>query len=91
MPSPPRDPAVDDAAPTATVLAAYDERHVIIDLRLFDAEAEGADWKEVARIVLRIDPTQEPGLARRAWRVISPAPLDDGARSPALARRRGSQ
>jgi hypothetical protein len=57
MPSPPRDPAVDDATSTASVLAAYEERHAIIDLRLLDAEAEGADWKEVARIVLRIDPT----------------------------------
>ena len=32
-----------------------------------DAEAEGADWTEVARIVLHIDPAQEPDRARRAW------------------------
>jgi hypothetical protein len=36
-------------------------------LRLLDAEAEGADWKEVARIVLRIDPAREPRRVRRAW------------------------
>src|SRR5215468_11317220 len=67
MPSPPRDPAVDDIAPTGSVLTAYDELHAITYLRLLDAEAEGADWKEVARIVLHIDPEQELGRARRAW------------------------
>jgi hypothetical protein len=28
--------------------------------RLLDADAEGADWAEVARIVLHIDPSAEP-------------------------------
>jgi hypothetical protein len=45
MMSPPRDPAVDDVAPTASVLTAYDERHAITYLRLLDAEVEAADWK----------------------------------------------
>jgi len=54
MASPPRDPAIDDVAPTASVLTAYDERHAITYLHLLDAEAEGADWKEAARIVLPI-------------------------------------
>ncbi|EJW09320.1 hypothetical protein A33M_1635 [Rhodovulum sp. PH10] len=36
-------------------------------LRLLDAEADGADWREVARIVLDIDPEKEPDRARRAW------------------------
>jgi hypothetical protein len=36
-------------------------RHAITYLRLLDAEAEDADWKEVVRIVLRIDPAREPG------------------------------
>jgi hypothetical protein len=67
MRPPPRDPAVDDVAPTASILTAYDERHVITYLRLLDAEAEGADWKEAARIVLHMDPAREPGRARRAW------------------------
>ena len=30
-------------------------------------EAQGADWCEVARIVLHIDPEQEPDRAKRAW------------------------
>jgi Uncharacterized conserved protein (DUF2285) len=67
MPSPTRDPVVDGVAPAASILTGYDQRHAITYLRLLDAEAEGADWKEVARIVLRINPAQEPERARRAW------------------------
>lgn len=67
MQSPPLDPSVDDLAPTAAILTGYDERHAITYLRLLDAAAEGANWEEVAKIVLHIDPTQEPERARRAW------------------------
>jgi hypothetical protein len=34
---------------------------------LLEAEANGADWSEAARIVLFIDPVREPERARRAW------------------------
>jgi hypothetical protein len=34
---------------------------------MLDANAEDADWREVSRIVLHIDPEQEPGRARRAF------------------------
>jgi hypothetical protein len=67
MQSPPLDPPVADSAPTDAVLTAYDEQHVVTYLRLLDAEAEAADWREVARIVLHIDPDKEPDRARRAW------------------------
>jgi len=67
MQPPPLDPPVDDLAPTATILTGYDERHAITYLRLLDADAEGADWKEVAKIVLRIDPARDPDRARRTW------------------------
>jgi hypothetical protein len=32
-----------------------------------NANAEGADWPEVARIVLHLDPEREPARARRAF------------------------
>jgi len=67
MPQPPLDPLVADAAPHADVLTPYDEGHLATYLRLLDAEAEGADWTEVVRIVLHIDPSHEPTRARRAW------------------------
>jgi tetratricopeptide (TPR) repeat protein len=42
-------------------------QHAITYLRPLDAEAEGADWTEVAWIVLHIDPAEEPARARKAW------------------------
>ncbi len=67
MQKPSIDPAVNDLAPTAATLTGYDEQHLVTYLRLLDAAVEGADWREVARIVLHIDPDHEPERARRAW------------------------
>jgi len=67
MPAPPLDPPVANEAPTSDVLTGYDQEHLITYLRLLDAEADQADWTEVARIVLHIDPRCEPERARRAW------------------------
>jgi len=68
-------PAVADLAPDAPELTVYDEEHAVTYMRMLDAEAEGADWREVCRIVLKIDPEHYPspcGRAptgrRRAWR-----------------------
>ena len=36
-------------------------------MRLPDADVEGADWREVARIVLHIDPDREAERARQAF------------------------
>ena len=67
MQKPPPDTDVADTAPSDSVLTAYDEEHVITYLRLLDAEAEGADWREVALIVLHLDPEHEPDRARQAF------------------------
>jgi hypothetical protein len=67
MQTPPLDPDVADLAPTDEALTAYDEQHLVTYWRLLDAEADGADWKEVARIVLHIDPDREPARARNAF------------------------
>lgn len=67
MPNPPLDPDVADAAPTDLVLTDYDQEHLVTYLRLLDANAEGSDWREVARIVLHIDPNHEPDRAYRAF------------------------
>ena len=67
MQRPPLDPDVANEAPASSQLTVYDEQHIITYLRLLDANAEGADWNEVARIVLHIDPALEPDRARRAW------------------------
>jgi hypothetical protein len=44
----------------------YDQQHLITYLRMLDANADGADWREVSRIALHIDPEREPDRARRA-------------------------
>jgi hypothetical protein len=62
-----RDPAVADRAPSANTVTDYDKDHLVIYLRLLDADADGADWIDVARIVLNIDPEREPERARTAW------------------------
>ncbi len=67
MESPPLDPPVADIAPTAATLTSYDEQHVVTYLRLLDADAEGAPWQDVARLVLRLDPARDAGRARLAW------------------------
>ena len=67
MASPPLDPPVADTAPEAAIITKYDQHHFITYLRLLDAEAAGAAWEEVARIVLHLDPDQDRERARLAW------------------------
>ncbi|MEY9543179.1 hypothetical protein ABIE85_006239 [Bradyrhizobium diazoefficiens] len=67
MDRPPVDPDVADAAPNEAAMTTYDEQHVVTYIRLLQAEGEGADWREVARIVLHIDPEREPDRARTAY------------------------
>ena len=67
MQKPPLGPDVADTAPSDSAVTVYDEEHVITYLRLLDADAVGADWSEVARIVLHIDSEQEPDRARRSF------------------------
>ena len=56
-------PEVADTPPSNSKLTVYDEGHLLTYLRLLDADEEGADWREVARIVLRLDPEREPDRA----------------------------
>jgi hypothetical protein len=67
MPKPPLDPDVDALAPSEDGLTPYDDIHLITYLRLLDADAEGADWREVAWIVLHFDPDRDFNYARRAY------------------------
>jgi hypothetical protein len=74
MQTPPLDPNVDDIAPSGPALTAYDEEHLVTYLRILDADAQGADSREVARVALHRDPeadrtkvTFEIHLARAKW------------------------
>ena len=68
MPRAASDAAVADRVPCwADRVTAYDEAHFVTYLRLLDAEAAGADWREVARVVLHRDPDADPVTAQRCW------------------------
>jgi hypothetical protein len=74
MQMPPLDPDVADTAPSDSVLTVYDEQHIVTYLRRLEVDAEGADWRDVARIVLHRDPESdrtrrafESHLARAKW------------------------
>ena len=62
-----RNPHVAHVAPNGSALNVYDEHHAITYVRMLDAEADGADWRDVAQIVLHIDPARAPQRARRAF------------------------
>ena len=57
---------VANEAPADPALTPYDIDHAVTYVRLLDVDAEGADWCEVSRIVLHIDPETEPVRAKRA-------------------------
>jgi hypothetical protein len=61
------DPDVEDLAPMEPDVTLYDEAHFVTYLRLLDAETDGADWTEVARIVLHRDPLAERGRTWACW------------------------
>ena len=58
---------VADAAPVEPFLTGYDMNHLVTYLRLLDADAEGADWREVARIVLSLDVEKDPERTKQVW------------------------
>lgn len=48
----------------AGALTDYDREHAALYLRLLDAEAAQADWREVAQIVMRLDVERDTEKAR---------------------------
>ena len=60
----PTRPNLADTAPTEDRLTAYDRAYLTTYLRLLDAAAEGAEWTEVTRLLLEIDPVEQPSRAR---------------------------
>jgi hypothetical protein len=60
-------PVLLDKPPEEPTVTDYDLAHSVIYLRLLDSAAEGADWQEVARVVLDLHPEREPVRARRIY------------------------
>lgn len=55
---------VADVAPDVAAFTEYDEQHRVLYIRMLDADAEGAHWREVSVILLNIDPDREPDRAK---------------------------
>ncbi|QPB24519.1 DUF2285 domain-containing protein [Rhizobium sp. 007] len=58
-------PLREDGPPLTERVNDYDEVHSASYLRLLDADAEGADWREAVRIIFGIDPDVDPVCAKR--------------------------
>lgn len=58
-------PPFEAEPPASDTLTEYDERHLVTYLRLLDAAAEGADWREAVRIIFEVDPGGDVDFARR--------------------------
>ena len=52
-----------DRAPTGE-LCDYDGEHAVLYLRLLDADAAGADWREVAEVAMGLDVGRDVERAR---------------------------
>jgi len=56
--------AFQDRPPEGDRLTAYDESHLAAYIRLLDADAEGADWREAVQIIFGFNPDSDPDRAR---------------------------
>ena len=58
---------VQDEAPSVDALTDYDRAHLITYLRLLDAEADKAPWRDAAAIILGMHADDDEERARRAY------------------------
>lgn len=58
-------PALLDQPPRSEHVTDYDLAHRITYLRLLDAEADGASWREVVKLVLGVNPEADEHRAQR--------------------------
>ena len=56
-----------DRPPFTERMNAYDEQLLSVYLRLLMAEEEGADWREVASVLLRVDATKDTERAKSVY------------------------
>jgi hypothetical protein len=53
------------APPQSESITPYDESHFVTYIRLLDANAECADWREAVHYIFEIDPEADPERARQ--------------------------
>ena len=62
-----RVPMLQSKPPESDAPTDYDWQHRIAYLRLLDAASDDADWRDVARIVLGLDPDADPEHTHATW------------------------
>jgi hypothetical protein len=60
-------PPLQDAPPALDTVTDYDLGWSKAYLRLLDAHADGADWREAASLILGLDAHKEPERARSVY------------------------
>lgn len=53
-----------DEPPKSAVLTEYDRAHTTLYLRLLDADADGADWRDVVSVLFGLDAAHDENRAR---------------------------
>ena len=56
-----------DQPPGGAALTAYDRTHLKLYARLLDAEAQGADWREVAKVLFDLEADRDEPRARQVY------------------------
>lgn len=56
--------AFEDGPPQAETITGYDERLMVTYIRMLDATAEGADWREIVQVLFGLDPEHDPERAK---------------------------
>lgn len=57
-------PDFQNAPPESAELTDYDRSHMTLYMRVLDAAADGADWREIAEVLFGLDAGHEPDRAR---------------------------
>jgi hypothetical protein len=53
-----------DEPPESAALTEYDKAHTTLYMRLLDADADKADWREVVSVLFNLNPADDPMRAR---------------------------
>lgn len=56
-----------DEPPSGDGATEYDRQHAGLYLRLLDADAQRANWREVVKVIFGLDPTADFARARRVY------------------------
>ncbi|MBX3482869.1 DUF2285 domain-containing protein [Phenylobacterium sp.] len=56
-----------DQPPGGAALTAYDHAHLKLYVRLLDADAAGADWREVVKVLFDLDAAHDEARAQQIY------------------------